>query len=151
MSFKENSNNYGCTIYSENQNSPISDPSAFIPNVDFIAETNVVDRMYGPDGWEYNLPVFSYLAKYTDSQDVVFNVDKRIGGTWEQLEDYAWKLAEPLGRIPAHSRTGTNRVDVNYGKKSRLVKICRHVKWMVLNPLSKKLSVNNLGSQFLSI
>ena len=74
--------------------------------------------MWGPDGWENNLPVFSYLAKYTDSQDVVINVDKRIGGTWEELEDYAWKLADPLGRIPAHSRTGTKRIDVNYGKKS---------------------------------
>ena len=74
--------------------------------------------MWGPDGWENNLPVFSYLAKYTDSQDVVINVDKRIGGTWEELEDYAWKLADPLGRIPDHSRTGTKRIDVNYGKKS---------------------------------
>ena len=74
--------------------------------------------MWGPDGWENNLPVFSYLAKYTDSQDVVINVDKRIEGTWEELEDYAWKLADPLGRIPAHSRTGTKRIDVNYGKKS---------------------------------
>ena len=75
--------------------------------------------MWGPDGWENNLPVFSYLAKYTDSQDVVINVDKRIGGTWEELGDYAWKLADPLGRVPAHSRTGTKRIDVNYGKKSK--------------------------------
>ena len=93
-----------------------SDPSTFIPNIDFIGENTVT--MWGPDGWENNLPVFSYLAKYTDSQDVVINVDKRIGGTWEELEDYAWKLADPLGRIPAHSRTGTKRIDVNYGKKS---------------------------------
>ena len=120
LSFKANSNNYGCTIYSENQNSPTSDPSTFIPNIDFIAETTVVDRMFGPDGWEYNLPVFSYLAKYTDSQDVVFNVDKRIGGTWEELEDYAWKLAEPLGRTPVYSRSGTKRIDVNYGKKIKI-------------------------------
>ena len=74
--------------------------------------------MWGPDGWEDNLPVFSYLAKYTDSQDVVINVDKRIGGTWEELKDYAWKLAGPLGRIPVHTRAGTKRIDVNYGKKS---------------------------------
>jgi hypothetical protein len=72
--------------------------------------------MWGPDGWEDNLPVFSYLAKYTDSQDVVINVDKRIGGTWEELKDYAWKLAGPLGRIPVHTRAGTERIDVNYGK-----------------------------------
>ena len=108
LKFRKMKSNQTCSLS--------SDPSTFIPNIDFIGENTVT--MWGPDGWENNLPVFSYLAKYTDSQDVVINVDKRIGGTWEELEDYAWKLADPLGRIPAHSRTGTKRIDVNYGKKS---------------------------------
>ena len=101
-------NGKNCTI------SPLSDPSTFIPYIYSIGENTVL--MWGPDGWEDNLPVFSYLAKYTDSQDVVINVDKRIGGTWEELKDYAWKLADPLGRIPVHTRAGTKRIDVTYGK-----------------------------------
>merc|ERR550534_1355699 len=70
--------------------------------------------MTGPRGNE-NVPVFSYLAKYKDSKDVVINVNKGIGGTRKDLEDYAWKLAEPLGRIPAYIKTGTNRINVNSG------------------------------------
>ena len=72
--------------------------------------------MWGPDGFEQNLPVFSYLAKYTDSQDVVINVDKRIEGTMEYLEDVVWSISDPLGRIPPYARSGTKRIDVNYGK-----------------------------------
>ena len=82
--------------------------------------------MWGPDGWEYNLPVFSYLAKYTDSQDVIINVDRRIvslslSSTSNELEDYAWKLAEPLGRLPLYGRIGTKRIDVNHGKFISLI------------------------------
>ena len=91
-----------------------SDPSAFLHVVQFVG-ANVV-TMWGPDGWEHDLPVFSYLTKYNDCLDVLINVDQRIGGTWEKLEEFAWKLGEPLGRIPIHSRSGTKRIDVNYGK-----------------------------------
>ena len=96
----------------------------FIPNIDFIGERTVC--MAWPNCDENNVPVFSYLAKYKDSQDVVINVNKRIGGTREDLEDYAWKVAEPLGRIPAFTRRGTNRINVDYGKKNQVDVIIGH-------------------------
>ena len=101
-----------------------SDPSMFIPNIDFIGEKTMTMYLHGKE--ENNVPVFSYLAKYKDSQDVVINVNKRIGGTRKELEDYAWKVAEPLGRIPAYIKTGTKRINVNYGKKNQVVVIIGH-------------------------
>ena len=96
----------------------------FIPNIDFIGEKTVT--MAGSHGNENNVPVFSYLAKYKDSEDVVIHVNKRIGGTRKDLEEYAWKVAGPLGRIPAHTRRGTNRINVNYGKKNQVDVIIGH-------------------------
>ena len=95
----------------------------FIPNIDFVGEKTVTMYLHGK---EDNVPVFSFLAKYKDSQDVVINVNKRIGGTQKELEDYAWKVAKPLGRIPAYIKTGTKRINVNYGKKNLVIVIIGH-------------------------
>ena len=75
-------------------------------------------EMYGPEPTTpifSNITVFSYVAKFSD-QDIIFNVDKRIGGTKYDLKDYAQKLAIPFGRIPFYVRSGTKIIDVHYGK-----------------------------------
>ena len=75
-------------------------------------------EMYGPEPitpiFSY-VAVFSYVAKFSD-QDIIFNVDKRIGGTKDDLKGYAQKLAIPFGRVPFYVRTGTKIIDVHYGK-----------------------------------
>ena len=99
--------------------SELKDPTAFNHKITYVGENNV--DMWGPEGWEENVWVTSYIAQFNDSQDVMINVDKKIEGTSEDLGDlgdYAWKLAMPLGRIPIYARHGIKRIDVNHGKFS---------------------------------
>ena len=80
--------------------SELKDPTAFNHKITYVGENNV--DMWGPEGWEENVWVTSYIAQFNDSQDVIINVDKKIEGTSEDLGDlgdYAWKLAMPLGRV----------------------------------------------------
>ena len=99
--------------------SELTDSTAFNHKIIYVGENNV--DMWGPEGWEENVLVTSYIVQFDDSQDVIINVDKKIEGTSEDLGDlgdYAWKLAVPLGRIPIYARLGVKRIDVNHGKFS---------------------------------
>ena len=64
--------------------------------------------MYGPRGWDRNVPVKSYTAHFTDGQVLEVNVRKHL----KDPKYYVKVMALALGRIFLNTRFGTIRVNV---------------------------------------
>ena len=64
--------------------------------------------MYGPRGWDRNVPVNSYTAHFTDGQVLEVNVRKHL----KDPKYYVKVMALALGRIFLNTRFGTIRVNI---------------------------------------
>ena len=70
--------------------------------------------MWGPDGWDTDVPVHQFEAAYSDSQAVTVNCDQDVG-TLDTCLQYVEKFSISLGRVPWFSRWATKGLDLRPG------------------------------------
>lgn len=70
--------------------------------------------MWGPDGWDNDVEVWQFTAKFNDSQDVTISFDKLIGDLATSAL-YAEQFSTILGQSPAFVRSGLEGMDFRLG------------------------------------
>ena len=76
--------------------------------------TGTLQWMWGPNGWDNNVEVWQFTAKFSDSQDVTVSFDKLIGDL-AAAAVYGEQFATILGRAPAFVRAGLEGIDFRPG------------------------------------
>ena len=70
--------------------------------------------MWGPNGWDKDVPVHQFAAVFSDEQTVSVLCDMAVGSV-EQCTQYAQLFDKALGRVPGYARAGTQGLHMRPG------------------------------------
>ena len=70
--------------------------------------------MWGPNGWDKDVEVWQFIAKFGDSQDLTVSFDKSIGNMATSAS-YGEQFSTILGQTPAYVRAGLEGLDFRPG------------------------------------
>jgi len=103
---------FGGTVHSMPNTITEADPTAFV-SVSTASE-GVLDQMWGPNGWDHEVPVWQFIAQFQDSPDVTISFDKDVGDA-AICAPHALNFAQVVGRVPAFARTSFVGLDFRPG------------------------------------
>jgi len=89
-----------------------TDPTEFVSLSE--ASEGVLESMYGPNGWDYEVPVWDFTAQFKDSPDVWISFDKDVGDA-TFCAQLASIFSQAAGRTPAYARTDFVGLDIRPG------------------------------------
>jgi len=89
-----------------------TDPTEFVTLSD--ASEGVLHSMWGPNGWDHEVPVWQFTAQFSDSPDVTISFDKDVGDA-AFCAPHAFNFAQAVGRTPWYARTSFVGLDFRPG------------------------------------